>query len=85
MSFPFTMSSTPQVLQPTSLTYHPWRYVAKILLKAHLSRAKTVQKVTGYLPADDGLKKTLTGADVVVIPAGIPRMYALSHTLETLS
>jgi malate dehydrogenase len=29
--------------------------------------------VTGYLPKDDGLKKTLTGADVVVIPAGIPR------------
>ena len=32
------------------------------------------QKVTGYLPDNDGLKKTLTGADVVVIPAGIPRM-----------
>lgn len=32
------------------------------------------QKVTGYLPKDDGLKHALTGADVVVIPAGIPRM-----------
>ena len=31
------------------------------------------QKITGYLPADDGLKKALTGADVVLIPAGIPR------------
>ena len=30
------------------------------------------QKITGYLPADDGLKKALTGADVVLIPAGIP-------------
>ena len=31
-----------------------------------------MQKVTGYLPKDDGLQKTLEGADVVVIPAGIP-------------
>ncbi|KAH0538728.1 hypothetical protein FGG08_004680 [Glutinoglossum americanum] len=37
---------------------------------AHISsRAKT----TGYLPNGDGLKLTLTGADIVVIPAGIPR------------
>lgn len=33
-----------------------------------------VQTVKGYLPKDDGLKDALTGADVVVIPAGIPRM-----------
>lgn len=33
------------------------------------------QKITGYLPEDDGLKHALTGADVVVIPAGIPRTY----------
>jgi malate/lactate dehydrogenase len=31
------------------------------------------QKVTGYLPKDDGLQHALTGADIVVIPAGIPR------------
>ena len=31
------------------------------------------QTVTGYLPKDDGLKQALTGADIVVIPAGIPR------------
>lgn len=31
------------------------------------------QKVTGYLPKDDGLQGALTGADIVVIPAGIPR------------
>ncbi|KAK0189661.1 NAD-malate dehydrogenase [Armillaria mellea] len=29
--------------------------------------------VEGYLPPDDGLAKTLKGADVVVIPAGVPR------------
>ncbi len=34
--------------------------------------ANREQKITGYLPADDGLKKALTGADVVLIPAGIP-------------
>lgn len=33
------------------------------------------QKVTGYLPDNDGLKKALTGADVILIPAGIPRMF----------
>ncbi|KAH7927194.1 malate dehydrogenase [Leucogyrophana mollusca] len=38
-----------------------------------LSHIATPAKVEGYLPADDGLKKVLTGADVVVIPAGIPR------------
>lgn len=31
------------------------------------------QKVSGYLPKDDGLKNALTGTDIVVIPAGIPR------------
>ena len=34
-----------------------------------------LQKLEGYLPADDGLKKALTGADIVVIPAGIPRTF----------
>ncbi|KAI9881394.1 MAG: Malate dehydrogenase, cytoplasmic [Pleopsidium flavum] len=40
---------------------------------ADLSHISSVAKVTGYLPKDDGLKHALTGADVVVIPAGIPR------------
>jgi len=40
---------------------------------ADLSHINTQSKVEGFLPPDDGLKKTLTGADVVVIPAGIPR------------
>jgi len=38
-----------------------------------LSHISTPAKVQGFLPADDGLKKALTGADVVVIPAGVPR------------
>ncbi|KAF8317949.1 L-malate dehydrogenase [Clavulina sp. PMI_390] len=40
---------------------------------ADLSHIATPAKVAGSLPADDGLKKTLKGADIVVIPAGVPR------------
>ncbi|GFF56629.1 malate dehydrogenase, cytoplasmic [Aspergillus lentulus] len=40
---------------------------------ADLSHISSVAKVSGYLPKDDGLKNALTGTDVVVIPAGIPR------------
>jgi len=40
---------------------------------ADLSHISSPAKITGYLPKDDGLKHTLTGADVVIIPAGIPR------------
>ncbi|KAJ8475284.1 hypothetical protein ONZ45_g15661 [Pleurotus djamor] len=40
---------------------------------ADLSHISTPSKVVGYLPPDDGLKKVLTNADVVVIPAGVPR------------
>jgi len=38
-----------------------------------LSHISTPAKVEGYLPPDDGLKKALTGASIVVIPAGVPR------------
>ncbi|KAI0781262.1 malate dehydrogenase [Trametes elegans] len=40
---------------------------------ADLSHISTPAKVVGYLPPDDGLKKALTGAEIVVIPAGVPR------------
>ncbi|EDU40718.1 Mdh Malate lactate dehydrogenase [Pyrenophora tritici-repentis] len=40
---------------------------------ADLSHISTPATVKGYLPKDDGLKDALTGADIVVIPAGIPR------------
>lgn len=40
---------------------------------ADLSHISSPATVTGYLPKDDGLKQALTGADIVVIPAGIPR------------
>jgi len=40
---------------------------------ADLSHISSPATVTGYLPKDDGLKHAFTGADVIVIPAGIPR------------
>jgi len=40
---------------------------------ADLSHINTQSKVEGYLPPKDGLKNALTGADLVVIPAGVPR------------
>jgi malate dehydrogenase len=40
---------------------------------ADLSHIATPAKVEGYLPPDDGLARTLAGADIVVIPAGVPR------------
>jgi malate dehydrogenase len=40
---------------------------------ADLSHINTQSKVQGFLPPDDGLKKALTGADIVIIPAGVPR------------
>ncbi|KAH6904470.1 L-malate dehydrogenase [Coprinopsis sp. MPI-PUGE-AT-0042] len=45
---------------------------------ADLSHIATPAKVDGYLPKDDGLVKTLTGAEVVVIPAGVPRKPGVS-------
>ncbi|KAK9455788.1 lactate/malate dehydrogenase [Dipodascopsis uninucleata] len=68
--------------QPLSLLLKLSPYVTELALydvvnspgvASDLSHISTKAVVTGYLPADDGLKKALTGADVVVIPAGIPR------------
>ncbi|KAK9386453.1 lactate/malate dehydrogenase [Lipomyces mesembrius] len=68
--------------QPLSLLLKLSPYIDELALydvvnspgvAADLSHISTKAKVTGYLPADDGLKAALTGADVVVIPAGIPR------------
>ncbi|KAG9125311.1 hypothetical protein FRC07_008147 [Ceratobasidium sp. 392] len=40
---------------------------------ADISHIDTPAIVKGYLPPNDGLATTLTGADIVVIPAGVPR------------
>ena len=41
---------------------------------ADLSHISSIAKIKGYLPKDDGLQHALTGADVILIPAGIPRI-----------
>lgn len=46
---------------------------------ADLSHISSVAKIEGYLPADDGMKKAFTGADMVIIPAGIPRKLSLHN------
>jgi malate/lactate dehydrogenase len=46
-------------------------------LKWRKQAEKSGQKVTAFLPPDDGMKKAFSGADVVVIPAGIPRKYRI--------
>jgi len=40
---------------------------------ADLGHINTPATVAGFLPKEDGLAKALQGADVVVIPAGLPR------------
>jgi len=40
---------------------------------ADLSHISSIAKISGYLPKDDGMKHALTGADICIIPAGIPR------------
>jgi len=46
---------------------------------ADLSHISSVAKIDGYLPDDDGMKKAFTGADMVLIPAGIPRKPGMSR------
>lgn len=40
---------------------------------ADIGHINTRSTVTGYQPGDDGLRKALEGAAVVLIPAGVPR------------
>ena len=43
-----------------------------------LSHISTPAKTAGGLPPNDGLKTVLTGADIIVIPAGVPRKPGVS-------
>jgi len=68
--------------QPLSLLLKLNHRVSKLALydlkgapgvAADISHVPTNSEVTGYTPDQDGLKSALTGADVVLIPAGVPR------------
>lgn len=70
------------LLQPLSLLLKACPLVDQLALydvvntpgvATDLSHISSVAKIEGFLPADDGMKKALSGADIVVIPAGIPR------------
>ena len=75
---------TSNSLQPLSLLLKACPLVDELALydvvntpgvTADLSHISSVAKIQGFLPADDGMKKAMTGADIVVIPAGIPRKH----------
>lgn len=38
-----------------------------------ISHINTPSKVQGFLPDNDGLERALDGANIVLIPAGVPR------------
>lgn len=68
--------------QPLSMLLKLSKYVDDLALydvvnspgvATDLSHISTTGPVQGFLPDNDGLKSALTGADIVVIPAGIPR------------
>lgn len=68
--------------QPLSLLLKLSPYVDELALydvvnspgvAADLSHICTKGNVKGYLAKEDGLRQSMTGADIVVIPAGIPR------------
>ncbi|ODV64235.1 malate dehydrogenase [Ascoidea rubescens DSM 1968] len=68
--------------QPLSLLFKLSPYVDELSLYdvvnapgvgADLAHICTKCKVSSYLPANDGLKKSLENSDLVIIPAGIPR------------
>ncbi|CAJ0913907.1 6225_t:CDS:2, partial [Entrophospora sp. SA101] len=40
---------------------------------ADLSHINTASKVSGFLPENDGLKHAVSGSNIIVIPAGVPR------------
>ncbi|KAI0105571.1 malate dehydrogenase [Nemania sp. FL0031] len=68
--------------QPLSLLLKLSPYVDELALydvvntpgvATDLSHISSTAKVTGYLPKDDGGKTAMKDADIIVIPAGIPR------------
>lgn len=55
-------------------------------MTADLSHISSIATIDGFLPDNgEGIKKAFKGADIVVIPAGIPREYILHATSEMAS
>lgn len=76
------LGASGQIGQPLSLLLKSSLMVTELRLydvvhsigvATDLNHIDTPATVSGYLPADNGLEKALTGAELVVIPAGIAR------------
>ena len=49
---------------------------------ADISHINTKSKVTGYVPDGTGLQDALSGAEIVLIPAGVPRKPGMTRDGE---
>lgn len=50
---------------------------------ADISHINTKSTVKGYNPGESGLKEALTGAEIVLIPAGVPRKPGMTRDGKT--
>ncbi|KAH7069340.1 lactate/malate dehydrogenase [Paraphoma chrysanthemicola] len=76
------LGASGQIGQPLSLLLKTSSLVTELRLydvvhavgvATDLNHIDTPAKVSGYLPVDNGLEKALSGAELVIIPAGIAR------------
>ena len=51
-------------------------------MAADISHINTKSTVKGYDPTPSGLKEALTGAEIVLIPAGVPRKPGMTRDGE---
>lgn len=63
-----------------STSFSPLRRTSPLIRPdRQISHINTPSIVTGYDKENDGLTKTLKGADLVIIPAGVPRKPGMSR------
>ena len=67
---------------PITRSSRTFRSVNAPGVAADISHINTPSTVQGYLPADGGLEKALKGADIVVVPAGVPRKVRLRRRMR---
>jgi len=73
---PTSLSTISAALPVCNSSYHEFLCGADIWnqgVAADISHVNTKSSVKGYAPSPEGLKEALSGAEVVLIPAGVPR------------
>jgi hypothetical protein len=77
----FTTSGVHPVLLPTCECEadHLSFFAHLLTVPCISSHVNTPAKTVGYGPDNDGLKKTLDGVEVILIPAGVPRKPGMSR------